>query len=142
MTATPLQAKDEMLEVFKTAWDADPVSTGLIIKYPDVLGPIPSSNDAWVEVLVQHNVGGEANLQGTGSTRRYRSAGFLLFRIMTPTLEGLDLAGQLAEVTVKAFETAKSKSVRYFASTPNFVGNDGAWHQTNVVVEFEYDTFR
>ena len=142
MTATPLQAKDEMLEVFKTAWDADPISTGLIIKYPDVLGPIPPSDDAWVEVLIQHNVGGEANLAGSGSARRYRSAGFLLFRIMTPTHEGLDLVDQLAEVIIKAFETAKSKSVRYFAPTPNFVGSDGAWHQTNVVVEFEYDTFR
>lgn len=142
MTANPLQAKDEMLDVFKTAWDADPISTGLIIKYPDVLGPIPSSDNAWVEVLVQHNAGGEANLAGSGSTRRYRATGFLLFRIMTPTLEGLDLPSQLSEVIIKAFETAKSKSVMYASPTPVFVGNDGAWHQTNVAIEFQYDTFR
>jgi len=142
MTVTPIQAKDEMLDVLKTAWDADPISTGLIIKYPDVLGPVPSSDNAWVEVLLQHNTGGEANLAGGETTRRYRSAGFLLFRIMTPALEGLDLADQLAEIIVKAYEITKSKSVRYISPRPNYVGNDGAWHQTNVVVEFEYDTIR
>lgn len=142
MTATPLQAKDEMLEVFKTAWDADPISTGLDVIYPDILGPIPSSDSAWIEILIQHNTGGEANLAGSGTIRRYRSAGFLLFRIMTPTLEGLDLADQLAEVIIKAYEIAKSKSVRYVSPRPNYVGNDGAWHQTNVVVEFQYDTIR
>jgi len=129
MTVTPIQAKDEMLDVLKTAWDADPISTGLIIKYPDVLGPVPSSDNAWVEVLLQHNTGGEANLAGGETTRRYRSAGFLLFRIMT-------------EIIVKAYEITKSKSVRYISPRPNYVGNDGAWHQTNVVVEFEYDTIR
>lgn len=142
MTATPIQAKDEMLDVFKTAWDADPISTSLDVVYPDVLGPIPSSNNAWVEILIQHTTGGEANLAGSGTTRRYRSAGFLLFRIMTPTLEGLDLADQLAEVIIKAYEITKSKSVRYISPRPNYVGNDGAWHQANVVVEFQYDTIR
>lgn len=142
MTATPIQAKDEMLEVFKNAWDADPVSTGLDVVYPDILGPTPSSDNAWVEIVVQHNTGGEANLAGSGSTRRYRSTGFLIFRVMTPTLEGLDLADQLAEVIIKAYEISKSRSVMYISPRPNFVGNDGAWHQTNVVVEFQYDTIR
>ena len=129
MTATPLQAKDEMLEVFKTAWDADPISTGLDVVYPDILGPTPSSDNAWVEILVQHNTGGEANLAGSGATRRYRST-------------GLDLADQLAEIIIRAYETTKSRSVMYISPRPNFVGNDGAWHQTNVVVEFQYDTIR
>lgn len=141
MTVTPDQAIDEMLTVFKTAWDADVMSNGIAVVYPDVSKPITDGSAAWVEAKVQHSVAGEANLFN-GDTRRYRNTGFLIFSVYTPFGDGLTLSGGLAKVIINAFENARKQSIIYVSAAPTYVGQVGAWHMTNVIVEFVYDTIR
>lgn len=142
MTSTPDQAIDEMLTVFKTAWDSNLLSTGISVVYEGVAKEIPNGSDPWVYVSVQHSDGGEANLFGSDTTRRYRNLGFLVFSIYTPFGDGLDLADNLAQVITDTFMGSTPHSVTYITASPTYVGQVGSWYMTNTIVEFRYDTIR
>lgn len=143
-------ARDDMLGVFKTKWDADTpaVNGGAIpgVYYDGVgeAGPGPH-DEAWARVQIRHNLGEVAGIGGpAGARQRTRKLGILTVQVFSP-LEaggGLTLAENLAKVAKSAFEAVVTTNGVIFRNVRAVeVGEDGPWYQINVIAEFEYDEF-
>lgn len=143
MTATLLQARDEILGALKTAWDADPGSTGLPVLYSDTEEDVPATG-AWARVTVQHNEGFQATLSNAVGARRFRRLGTVTVQVFTPHNEGGTLSDTLATVAKNAFEgvTTSPGRVIFRNVRVNEVGQDKEWFQVNVLADFEYDEIR
>lgn len=139
MTATYAQAVDDILGVFKTAWD----TTGWIALYTNVKGDTPSGEDPWARVNLQHTGGGQASLTGGLGTTRWGREGFLTVQVFAPAGEGLSGAHTLAKIISDAFEGTSTVNGVWFRNVRvNEVGEDGDWYQVNVVIDFEYDEIK
>lgn len=138
MTATPEQAVDDILDVFKAAWD----TTGFTAVYDEegVAGKIPATQDPWSRVSVRHATGEQASLSGGTGTKRYRSTGFVMMQIFTPIGESLVQARQLAQLLKVAYQGITTpRQVWFRRARLNEVGSDGDWYQINVIADFTYD---
>ncbi len=143
MTATLIQARDEILTQFKTTWEGDVVSQDLPVLYRDVPQDIPSSGD-WARVTIQHNFGEQVTLSGETGARRFRQFGIVTVQIFTETGKGMELSDTLAMIAKTAYEgvTTLPGRVEFRRVRVNEVGQDGTWFQQNVLADFEYDEVR
>ncbi|MCP4897717.1 MAG: hypothetical protein GY906_12155 [bacterium] len=140
MSADITQARDEILAVFKTAWDAGAESAGLTVLYWD-LAQDPPPTGAWARVTVRHSDGNQATLSNSVGQRRFRHEGTVFVQIFTPLDEGLTLADALTSIVKYAFEGEVTSPGRviFRRVRVNEVGRDGQWFQVNVLADFEYD---
>lgn len=134
------QARDEMLSVFRTAWQAaQPIAP---VQYPNVgqaLAP-PKTQGPWARVVVAHATGGQRTLAGEAGTRRFGRVGILTAQIFAPVGGGTDLAYNLAQLVVDAYEGQSTPGGAWFRNTRvNEVGVSDGWFQLNVLVDFDYD---
>lgn len=149
MTATLEEARDDIIELFRTAWKADTESQSVGLVYWDVPSSAPTGHDAngdpvsWARVFVQHTGGGQASLSGDTGRRRWRRTGVVTVQIFTPYGTGLSKADKLSMVAMRAFEGQSTSSGIWFRDV-NFqeVGQDSIWFQSNVSATFEYDEVR
>ena len=144
MTATRLQAKNEMYAIFTTAWEADETSATVPVQYPDVAWPGPPKEGAWARIAIAHEAGFPATLGGETGNRRFRKLGTVTVQIFTEFGKGEQEADELAIIAEKAFEgevTSPGRVIFRNARTIE-IGRDGQWFQTNVLVDFEYDEVR
>lgn len=141
--SSKVQARDEILGVHKTAWDADPASNGLPVLYWDTEGSIPDSG-AWCRLTVRHAEGRTAAIGGPAGSRRFRHTGTVTVQIFTPHNEGGTLSDQLCDVVENAYEGAVTSPGRVIFRNvrTNEIGQDGQWFQVNVLADFEYDKIR
>lgn len=136
-------ARDEILVLFKAAWDAGPAPVPPLI-YTDRPEDVPDSG-AWARVMVQHNLSSQATLGGKtslgGGGQRFRRVGLVTVQIFTPSGGGLTQADSLVDLAVDAFEGESTGSDRVEFRDVRAVeaGHDGPWHQFNVFAEFMYD---
>jgi hypothetical protein len=141
MSVTIDQARDQMLAVFKAAWDP----TGHPARYDDVAGDEPSGVAAWARVLVRHAPGGrrQATLSGEAGARRFRATGTVIAQVMAEFGKGLNLADSLAKIVKDAFEGKTTSGGVIFRNVSSAeVGKSGQWWQTNITADFEYDEIR
>jgi hypothetical protein len=136
--STITQARDEILGVFKTAWDAG--GGGAPVLYWDTSQEKPDSG-AWARVTVRHAEGDQATLSGETGNRRFRHFGVVIVEVYTPTGDGLAASDSLALVAKGAFEgvTTSPGRVIFRRARINEIGQDGQWFHTNVLADFEYD---
>lgn len=137
------QAANEILSVFKTAWD----TTGFNAVYENVrehgTHAIPATQVPWARVRLVHADGGAASLSGALATKRYRRDGFLTVQVFVPSGEGLSRARQLAKIVMDAYDGASTPGGAWFRNARlNEVGPDGNWFQVNVLVDFTYDEIK
>lgn len=149
MTATVFQARDEILSLFKAAWDAGAESAGVLVLYADSKADIPTGMDAdnnplpWARVTVQHIGSLQGSLAGSHGTRRWTRNGIVTVQIFTAFGTGLSLSDKLAMIALGAFEGKETASHVWFRNVrPEEIGQDGVWFQTNVIAEFTYDEVR
>lgn len=133
---TRIQARDEMSSIVSTAlsgqvdtiiWDSDTT-------------PPPEGSLSWARVSIRHVSGTQATLGAAGGQRRWRQTGFLFVQLFTPLGDGLSKDDALVialQSALRGVTTPSGVILRNVRATE--VGADGAWHQTNVVTEFEYD---
>ena len=146
MSLTFTAARDEILTVFKTAWDAGADTAGKVVIYPDAKNQVPKTNDAdsnpnlWARVSVIHDTGGQATLGGIGN-RLFRREGSVTVQVFTPIGTGLSIADRVYKIVVDAFEgkTSASGNVWFRNVRVNEIGPEGSWFQTNIIIDFEYD---
>lgn len=133
---TPQEAVDEMCAVFQVAW----TDTGYTAIWDDLPGSVPKTQDAWARVTVQHNNGGQETLGAIGS-RYFKQTGFVTVQIFAPVGDGRTEGLLLANVVIRAYSRAHG-TVWY--SNPRIVdaGTDGAFTQTNVLINFSYSDLR
>jgi hypothetical protein len=140
MSATPKQARDEILAKFHEAWDADTTSADVPVLYSDQPQEVPDSG-AWARITVRHLAGGQVTLSNSSGSRRFRHEGTIFVQIFTPFNDGMELGDDLAMIAQRAFEGEVTSPGRVIFRRVriNEIGQDGQWFQTNVLVDFEYD---
>lgn len=131
---TPEQARDEMLAVFKAAWDP----TGYTAIWSDIPGTVPASEAPWARVTVRHQDGRQGSLSNQAGVTRHTYTGTLFVQLFVPVGQGLTLGYTLARLVVQAYRTARG-AVWYRRQQFREAGNSGAFEQINVTVEFTYD---
>lgn len=133
---TPDQARDEMLAVFKAAWD----TTGLQATYTDIPGSVPDTEAAWARVTIQHADGGQTGF-GATEVKRFTNVGILTVQVFAPKGDGKTEAYRLAQLVLVAYCQARG-SVWYRKQRIREAGSDGAYEQINVLADFNYDDQR
>lgn len=155
MNCTMPVAVDEMLTMFKQAWDAGSPphgrngNTAVEVRWPnDDAGKEPDQALPWARVVLQHMAGGQYSL-GVPGNRLWEHEGLLAIQIYVPVGRGLATARELAMIAKNAFEGRSSPSGVWFRNCHfQEVGQDAenpetkAWDQTNVLVQFVYDEQR
>lgn len=146
MSATVEVARDEIQTQFRTAWDADVESTGILVLYWDRPGKVPDGVDGddnplpYVRVTIQHVAGSQPTVGSANGQRRFRHNGFVTVQIFTPFGTGGLKSDRLVKVVKDAFEGQTTPSNVIFRDVSvNEVGQSGDWFQVNVVALFEYD---
>lgn len=139
MSLTFEQATDEMLDIFKTAWD----TTGYEAFYEDVKKQRNTNDDPWATVTLRHAAGFQATLSGATGSKTFRRLGLITFQIFTPIGKGLQDSYALAKVLTDAYEGSSTPGGVWFRDVRmNEIGRDGKFFQTNVLVDFQYDEIK
>lgn len=139
-------AYDEMLEAFKTAWDAGAgtYNGGTVpeVRYDGVgeQGP-PDGEEPWARVTIRHAGGFQATLLGDAQVTRFRRDGIITVQVFFPLSRGgLSNARSLAGVAKSAYEGQATASGVWFRNVRiQEVGPDGPWYNVNMLADFEYD---
>lgn len=142
MTATRTQARDEILGVFKTAWDADVTSASVQVIYPDNPDQPPNDNSPFTRLNIIHSPeGNQVTLQNEIGSRRFRRFGICISQVFTVRGDGLNLSDQLSTIARNAFEGVVTSPGGVIFRNVNAieVGPSGIWFQVNVIANFEYD---
>jgi len=139
MSLTFAEARDEILAVFKSAWDA----TGYEAIYEDVKKQRPDDDDPYAVVTLRHAAGFQATLAGATGTRTFRRLGLLTIQVFTPIGNGLQDSYVLGKVAADAFEGSSTPGGVWFRDVRlNEIGRDGKFFQTNVLIDFQYDEIK
>lgn len=134
-----LQAKDAILTVFKTVWDAYPGTPAAV--YPDIPGGPPPVDKLWARATVQHSTGAQTSLASDVGTRRFTAKGFLWVQVFAPAGDGSTGALTAAQAIVNAYRVARL--VVLFRNVELVdMGGDGAFSRVDVKANFEYDDIR
>lgn len=135
MTATFSEAYNDILTIFKDAWD----TTGYDTIYSNVTGDPPETQVPWARVNIQHGFG-DQTLGDASSKIRYTRTGLFFGQLFMPTGEGLPELYDLAKLIADAYEGKSTPNGVWFRNVRvNEVGPDGSWYQINVIAEFTYD---
>lgn len=142
-------ARDEILGLFKTYWDAEtPGVNGSVI--PDVDWPgvglpsVPPAAAAWARIRVKHATSRQTTF-GTTGNRRFTRPGLVSVQVFSPLDKGigLSLAEKLAIIARDAFEGRSTATGIWFRNVRiQEIGPSDAWYQMNVIAEFQYDELR
>lgn len=142
------EARDYILDKFKTAWDANsPAANGGTapsVEYQNVepaKSPLADGNKPWARITVRHSSGGQRSMGGVGG-RVFTHRGVVTVQVFVPAgKQGLVRADRLGKVALDAFEGEETSAgnVWFRNATYREVGVDNGWFQVNVTAEFEYD---
>lgn len=131
---TPEQARDEMLAVFKAAWD----QTGYTARYPDLPGGPPQTAEPWARASVVHSGGRQTSLSNSAGAKKHTHTGAVIVQIFVPMGDGMGPAYTLARSVLQAYRDARG-AVWYRNHRFREAGDDGAYSQINCTIEFSYD---
>ncbi len=146
MTATYEEARDDILKLFKDAWDA------AVLANPTTIAPIadvifddisqkPTDGElAWARVALRHDRGAQGSLADDVGNTRWDRFGTLFVQIFTVVGEGLVLSYQIAKILSDAYEGKTTPLAVWFRNVSiREIGPDGEWFQVNWSVDFEYE---
>jgi hypothetical protein len=89
---------------------------------------------------VQHANSAQATLADESSKKVFTRNGVLTVQIFTVYGIGLTKSDALVKIVQDAFEGKATLNGIWFRNVrASEIGQDGEWHQTNVLVEFIYD---
>ena len=134
MSLTPAEAVDDILALFKEAWD----TTGYKSHYEDKRDTRDTSMDPWASVVIRHATGQQRTLGGKGQ-RLFLRLGVIVVTINTPSNSGLSGGLVLAKLVSDAYEGVSSPNGVWFRNVRiNELGREGTFFQTNVISDLEY----
>lgn len=143
MSLTRKEAIDEILALFKTAWDT--TGYGSRVKYDNVSkeAALPTGLEPWCRVNLRHTASRQASLAGAVGTRRFQRNGVLTVQVFEPIGKGLSGSTDLPKIVQDAYEGVETTSGVWFRDvTLKEIGPDGDFFQTNVIALFEYDEIK
>jgi len=139
-----ITATDDILVMFKTAWDAgadDLLGYVPDVEWPGIIQATPhDKTKPWARITVSHNDGGQTGLGGSAG-KMYTRTGLIMVQVFTP--RDLLMGQQLAIIARNAFEGLQSANGVWFRNgRVNEVGPSAAWYQTNCITDFQYDEIK
>lgn len=142
-------AVDTILGLFKEHWEAETpalnAGSPVRVEWPGVdSGGTPPPDQPYARIRVRHTTSRQVTFGKVGE-RRFNRPGFVTVQIFAPIVggSGLTFAENLATIARNAYEGRGTPSGIWFRrSAIQDIGEDGTFHQFNVVVEFEYDEMR
>lgn len=138
MTATIPQAIDDILTLFKTAWDL----SGYPLLYENVGGELPTTQTPWARISIRHFRGAQETLGGTGE-RKFSRGGLVIVQTFTAVGGGLSEPYNVAKIAADALEGKSTSLNVWFRNVRiNEIGVDGDWFQVNVLADFTYDEMK
>jgi hypothetical protein len=141
--STIAEARNEIIDHFKTVWDTATPPVPVLL-YSDKHKDLPDNAD-YARITVNHNIFEQATIGGRVSTggggARFRRFGIVTVQVFVLSGDGLTAEDTLVDLALSAFEGEDTGSdrVEFRNARINEIGQDGPWHQTNVVAEFNYD---
>lgn len=139
MTATFLQARDEIIGITHKAWLLYGLDAANLA-FPDKPFTKPTTPITWARIHLQHVNGGAASLGDFQGKRRFMREGFITIQVFVPSGNGLQDSYPIGNMLVNAYEVAQSALGIWFRNVrANEAGLDGDWQQLNVIAEFSYD---
>ena len=140
-------ARNDILMLFQTAWVAGGVDSDgnpVPVAYDDVPFDRPAAGSPWARLEMRHTSGAQATVGGAPGSRRFRRFGIITVKLFTPMGQGLTLSDTLVNVTLGAFEGMQTKvdGAFFYNCHTVEVGQSDDWHQTNVLIEFQWDQIR
>lgn len=142
MSCTPNQAKDQILKVFKDAWDV----LGHPAVYSDTANPADPGGSApsasvWARATIRHVDGFQSSLTGpTEGKKRFTNVGTVFIQIFVSPGQGDTVAYDAAEVVASAYRNSRDIDVWFTRVRINEVGARGSFEQVNVLINFSYDS--
>ena len=132
-------ARNAIYGALKTAMDASAYSA-LSTYYPDVTGVIPDTSTSHLRAQVDFIDENQVTL-GQTNGRRFRVTGLVTVMVMTPYGKGQVDSDLISGVVKGAFRGVQtgSDAITFRRVRIVDVGQSGAWLQTNVLAEFDYD---
>jgi hypothetical protein len=139
MSLTQEQATDEILTVFKAAWD----TTGYDVFYENVREDPSVVNDPYATTQIRHVASRQATLAGYNGSRMFERVGRFVVQVFSPVGIGLSAGYDLGIILLNAFEGVATPGGVWFRNA-NFreIGRDSALFQWNFEVEFLYHEIR
>ncbi len=138
MSLSFTDARDEILTLFKTAWDASAFTAAPVL-YWDVASdddlPDPRTTELWSRITVRHEAGRNDSIGNS----IFQREGTVTIQIFTRIGEGLANADLASKVAVDAYQGQSTPGGCWFRNVRmNEIGSDGAWFQVNILADFEY----
>ena len=137
-------ARDEILLHFTTAWNAGTPPIPLLF-YDDKHRDLPP-DAPYARITVKHSpVGPQVTVGATvargGNGVRFRRFGVVTVQVFEISGAGLTNSDDLVDLALDAFEGEKTglDRIEFRNAHAIEIGQDGPWHQTNVIAEFNYD---
>jgi hypothetical protein len=145
MPATAEQAFDQIMTLFKSAWDSG--ASGVAVHWPNVRNDVDGarntpadSADEWARISIQHSSGRQVSIGSPDGSRQFRQSGLITVEIYVPHSKGTARAWQLVRVALNAFRgKSTSGGLTFDSPRPREVGNDGPWFRVDALIGFKYD---
>lgn len=149
---TPSEARQEIFELFNTAWTAGASTSSLDLFFQGVRDDVDATPDAngvaqaYGRISVVHTAGRQVSVGGPA--RRFERFGTVVVQLRAPRGESLTAQmDDMVEVSLAAFEGKSTPNGVWFRDvTPNEVGispePNGPWYQVNIIAGFRYDQVR
>lgn len=141
---TQAEARKEIIDLFRAAWEANPTSAAVPLAFDDVEFTKPSGEDAngralpWARISVRHFTE-EQDTIGAPGNRRYLSEGEVTIEIYVAPGGGHQLGDTLSRIAKLPFRG--STLGVWFPSPvrPREIGMDASWFRRDVVARFKYE---
>lgn len=152
-TYTTRQGRDGIYSTFRATW-VDPtlgwqslvpaLAAEPYVRYANLAEETskqPQPNEPWIWFTVQHD---DSINDSFGAGRpQYEASGTAILQIFTPIGNALTLSDDLVNVVKRAFQAKRGINefcgIVFRSVRVNEIGISERWHQTNVLVDFEYD---
>lgn len=143
MTATVLQARDEINTLAKAAFDAATLPTGFLVIWDDANPPTQTSQFPWARVSVRHNAGGQSTISGGLGKGRYERKGTVYVNLFCAPGDGLRVLDPLVKTVLDAYEGKSTPSQVWFRKARvREMGIVKGWYQINVLIDFVYEEIK
>lgn len=130
---TRQEAVDAIAGHFRTGWNAR-----TLIAWDNVPAAVDEGVE-WVRFSIQHNIEGQETVADKMFVRR----GIVFLQLFVPINTGRDDVDTLTEDALAIFEDSEPFGITFSNATGREIGNvEGRWHQTNIIVEFQYTEIR
>jgi hypothetical protein len=102
---------------------------------------VPPEDGVWA---VMNIIPGDSRLSGLGgdpSSRRWRAVGMLVVQLFVPLARGTAVAEQLRDDLAAQFQGRTFDNVILRDVSLVRMGQQGSWHQFNVVTNYQFDYY-